>query len=208
MHLTTETTNLLIALASAIISIIALVYTAQTYLLKRGHKFRCSISTASSMECNDVYVSSLTLENLKDRPAVIFEIYIRIGHGYYLQLDDFSNKPLILGGFEVYHQSYDPPLFYEVGVKRIKIDTLLNSPKSKRRLIVSTTEGKKTVKFGMKHWRPHYAFFKNYLTAIISPQYLSYDGKSYGPNVKYLLVFTVTGMKHVVSFKERDEELA
>jgi hypothetical protein len=206
--LTPELTNLLIALASAIVSVIALIYTVLTFLLKRGHKFRCTYSNSSSRDCNDFYISSLTLENLKDRPAVIFEIYLKLGHGYFLQLEDFSEKPLILGGFEVYHKTYDPLLFYEAGSKTIKIDSLLRNKHVKHRLIVSTTEGKKTIKPGMKHWRPHYAFFKNYLTAIIRPQYLTYNDISYGANVKYLLDFAEGGKKHVISFRDSDLNLA
>lgn len=206
--LTPELTNLLIALASAIISVIALVYTVLTFLLKRGHKFRCTYSSTSSTDCNDYYISSLTLENLKDRPAVIFEIYLKMSHGYFLQLDDFTEKPLILGGFEVYHKSYDPLLFYEVGTKIIKIDSLLRNKHVKHRLIVSTTEGKKTIKPGMKHWRPHYSFFKNYLTAIIRPRHLSYNDVSYGANVKYLLAFPEGEKKRVLSFRDGDERLA
>jgi hypothetical protein len=203
----TEKINLLVAFIALLISIIALVYTVLTYTLKRGHRFKCSFSTCSSLDCDDEYVSSLTIVNQKDRPAVIFEIYLQLGYGNFLLLDDFSNKPLILHGFEVYYKKYDPLIFYQVGIKRIKIDSLLGNPKIRTRLVVSTAEGKKVVKIGMKHWRPQYSFFENYLTAIIRPQYLTYEDIRYGSNVKYLLVIHEAGEKQVIPIKDGDEQL-
>ena len=50
----------------------------------------------SSVSCSDNYISSLTLENLKDRAVVILKIYLRLGHGYFVEIEDFENSPLIL----------------------------------------------------------------------------------------------------------------
>ena len=74
------TTEMLIPLMNSVvammISIIALIYTVKTYLLKSGASVRGSFGMCSSnVACEDQYVTSITLENLKDRAIVIFKIF-------------------------------------------------------------------------------------------------------------------------------------
>ncbi len=120
------------ALVALIISIVALVYTIMAYFLKSGHSIRGNFSTASSIECDDKYVSSLTLENLKDRATVIFKIYLKIGNNYFLELEDNSDKPIIIGPFEVYQKNYEPIVYYSINTDRIKLDNLIDNPKVKK----------------------------------------------------------------------------
>src|SRR5690349_6820037 len=112
--------SLLVSIVALIISIIALVYTVLTYLLKSGVRFRCDLSVTSSVETEDKYISSITLENLKDKPAVIFEIFLRIGNNNYLLLEEFEKSPLILAPFEVYYRKYDPVVFYLDSDERVR----------------------------------------------------------------------------------------
>lgn len=167
--------GLLSSLSALLISIIALIYTVKAYLLKAGHHLRCDIGTCSSIECNDHYVSSITLENIKDRATVIFKIYLRLGRNYYLLLEDFSNNPLILRPFEVYHKEYDPILFYSVNNRVINLDAVFNY--KKRKVILSTTDGKYVVNANTKRWDIIPKFFRNLMTAIIDPIRTGYKGK-------------------------------
>lgn len=91
--------TLMISIVALIISIIALYYTIKAFMLKRGHNIRCDISTCSTVECDDDYVSSITLENIKDRATVIFSIYLKLGRSNYILLEDFEKEPLILKPF-------------------------------------------------------------------------------------------------------------
>ena len=50
----------------------------------------------SSVDCDDPYLSSLVIENLKDRAITIFEIYLKVGSNCYIQVEDFGSKPLVL----------------------------------------------------------------------------------------------------------------
>lgn len=126
-------------------------FTIRAFLLKSGQKFRCDISVASTIECEDKYVSSITIENLKDRAAVIFKIFIKYGLNNYLLIEDFSNSPLILKPFEVYYQEYDPILFYSTGTRIAKLDKIFDNKKVKYRVLLTTTNGKYLVKSNTKY---------------------------------------------------------
>lgn len=200
--------TLLISLVALFISIIALYFTVRAYLLKSGHNLRCDISTClSTVSCDDVYISNLTLENLKDRATIIFCIYLKIGRNNFLILEDFENDPLILKPYEVHHKSFDPILFYSMGFKKVKLDTLLNDNKIKKSILLSTTDGKYVVRSRTKHWRPLRKFFNNHLTFIIHPERYSFNGKQYGNNVKFLVEFTTTENKSVIELYEGDYRL-
>lgn len=204
--LSPEGVGLLSSLSALLISIVALGYTVKAYLLKAGHRLRCDIGTCSSVECNDHYVSSITLENIKDRATVIFKIYLRLGRNYYLLLEDFSNSPLILRPFEVYHKEYEPILFYSDNSRVINLDSVLYH--KKRKVILSTTDGKYVVNANTKRWDIIPKFFKNLMTAIIDPIRTGYKGKKYGANVKFLVVLKDDENKEtVIPLHERDYRL-
>ncbi len=179
--------TLVISLIALMISIIALYYTVVTFLLKSGHKIRCDITTCSTVDCNDQFISNIILENLKDRATVIFSIYLKLGQGNYILIEKFEKEPLILRPFEVYQKSYDPIIMYSSNLKRIKIDKLLSNRKLKNKILLSTTDGKYIVKTNTKKWGPTHLFFKNYTTAIVNPIRLFYKDKHYGVNIKYLV---------------------
>lgn len=188
--------TLLISIVALIISIIALFYTIISYLLKRGNKIRCDISTISTIETDEKYISSITLENLKDKATIIFDIHLRIGYNNFLLIEEFNSAPLILKPFEVYYKEYDPILFYTVNMDKMIINDNLYNPKKK--IILSTTDGKYTVKTNTKRWSVNNLFFSNYTTAIIKPCRLSYNKKSYGSNTLFLLVLKKIGQEDFI----------
>lgn len=203
-----STTSLLNSIVAMIISITALIYTVKSYLLKSGQKIRCSYSTSSSIECDDNYISRITLENLKDKAVVIFSIYLKIGENYYLELEDFENSPLILKPFEAYQKNFDAVICYSVSMKRISVNSLLKDNSVKKRMILSTSNGKYEVSTNIKRWDPISDFFKNHMTAVININRLFHKGKSYGSNVKYLLEFKFEDeIEQVIPIRNGDERL-
>lgn len=183
--------SLIVSIIALAIAIIALIYTVRTFLLKSGQKFRCDIGTTNSFDSTESYISSITLENLKDKAAVIFSIYVRYGLNNYLLIEEFGNSPLILKPFEVYYKEYDPVLFYSLGTKVAKIEKFIQQKnKVKTRIIIATTRGKYVVKYNTKNWDPIIPFFKNYYTAIIKPIRQEFKNKHYGDNIKFLVVLT------------------
>ena len=162
-----NTISSLISITALLISIIALYFTIRAFSLKSGQRFRCGYSVMTSIDCDDRYVSSITVENLKDRAAIIFKIYLKFGLNNYLLVEDFSDSPLILKPFEVYYKEYEPILFYSLGSRLTKIDKLIENKKVKSKVLLTTSNGKYTIKSNTKQWDPLIPFFKNHSTALI-----------------------------------------
>jgi len=198
-----------ISLAALTISIIALIYTIRVYLLKSGSNIRGSYGVcSSSVSCEDQYITSITLENLKDRAIVIFKIYLKIGHNYFLEIDNFDNEPLILKPFEVFKKEYDPIDLYSINLNRIDLNDLFSNKKIKKRIVLSTSNGQYLVNTSIKHWSPVYDFFNNHLTAVIYPRRATYKGKSYGINAKYIVdIKTENEKEEVIPIYPRDYEI-
>ncbi|MBI2430125.1 MAG: hypothetical protein HYV29_15260, partial [Ignavibacteriales bacterium] len=118
------------------ISILAIAVASLTYRRKAGVRIYGNYVSASSRDCNDKYISSITLENLKDRAITIFTIYLRIGYNYYIIIENFEDSPLILKPFETYQKNYGPIQFYGINSNRINLDSLLEDAKIKKRIIL------------------------------------------------------------------------
>lgn len=200
--------SLINSIVALIISVIALIYTVRTYLLKSGSSVRGSYGISSSIFCEDKYVSSVTLENLKDRSTVIFSIYLKIGHNYFLEIENFESSPLILKPFEVYRKKYDPIDLYSVNMKRIRLDSLFDNKKVKKQLFLSTSDGKYLVNNYIHIWNPILDFFKNNLIKVIQINRGTYKGKSYGGNTKFIVDIKLeNGKEEVVGIYPRDYEM-
>ncbi len=177
-----------------LVSITALIYTVKTYILKSGSEIRgmysvtsSMYSVTSSMYCDDKYVGSVSLENMKDRATVIFKIYLLIGRNNYIEIEDFEDKPLILKPFEVYSKVYDPIDLYVTNMKRIELNKLWDSKKIIPKIVLSTSDGKYQVTQWIKSWDPIIDYFNNHMISIIQPMRSTYKNKCYGSNVKYIL---------------------
>jgi len=201
--------TLSISTVAMIVSIIALVYTAKTYLLKSGAHIRGSYGIcSSSVMSEEQYITSLTLENLKDRAVVIFKVYLRLGHNYFVEVENFEDSPLILRPFEAYKKEYGPIDFYGMNMDRIDINDLFSNKRIKKNIILSTSDGKYVVSSRIEHWDPVIDFFKNHFTAVIHPMRSIYKGKSYGLNAKYIVEFKMeNGREEVVAIYPRDYEI-
>jgi len=200
--------SLLISMVALIISFIALIYTVRTFLLKAGADVRGSFSTCSSRDCQDRYIGSVTLENLKDKSLAIFSIYLKIGHNYFLMIESFNEKPLILKPFEVFHKEYDPIDLYSVNMKRIDLNRLFSDSGIKKQIILSTPDGRYNVDSWIKRWEPTYDFFRNHLTIVVHPRRSIFKGKSYGSNAKYIVdIKAENDREETIAVYPRDYEI-
>ena len=190
-----------------IISIIALIYTVKTYLLKSGISIRGSFGVCSDRACKDKYISRITLENLKDKSTVIFKIYLQIGHNYFLEVEDFGDTPLILKPFEAFNKEYGPVDLYSVSLSRIELNGILSSKKVKKKIVLSTSKGKYIVNNYIKSWDPLIDFFKNYSTIIINVRRTVYKNKSYGENVRYIVDIKTENSEQIIPIYPEDHEL-
>lgn len=200
--------QLLISLIAILISLIALTFVVRNYLRKSGIYVRGQYSVCSSSYCQDKYVSSIVLENFKDRPVVIFKIFLLAGRNYYIELEDFDEEPKILKPYEVYSKHYDPVDFYSVNMRRIKLNGLLDSKEARSQIVLSTSHGKYVVKEWIKRWDPIGDFFKNHMTALIHPMRSTYKNKCFGSEVKYIVdVKTEDGREETIPIYPRDYEI-
>ncbi|WP_155632223.1 hypothetical protein [Burkholderia cepacia] len=181
------------------VGLTALLFTVMNYRRKAGIFVRGSFGFGSSMYGNDRYVHQIVLENLKDRAVTIFAIYIRIGHSYYVEVEDFEESPLMLKPFETYWKKYGPIEFYEVSSKQIKMDQLIQDDSIKKSIVLSTSDGRYVVPTHIPRWHPIGDFFKNYMTAIVRPVRSIFDGKDLGANTRYVIeLFHKDGRKETV----------
>ncbi len=169
---------------------------------------RGQYSVHSSSYCEDKYVGSITLENNKDRPVVIFKVFLLVGKNYYIELENFEHDPKILKPYEVYSNQYDPVDFYSVSMRRIKLNQLLDSKNVKSSLVLATSNGKYTVKEWIKRWDPISDFFNNHMTALIQPMRSTYKNKCYGSEVKFIVdIKTEDGKEETIPIYPRDYEI-
>jgi hypothetical protein len=168
---------------------------------KSSLSLRASFSwTRSSVDATDQHISSLIIENLKDRAATIFTVCLRVGHNFYIEIEDFQDKPLVLRVFETWHSEYGPIEFYSVNGRRIDMNALFDDKRVGMHIVLSTSDGKYVVKKRPKRWTPIHDFFQNYMTAVVRPVSSNYKGKVIGGTVSYAVeVVSPQGTSEVVA---------
>lgn len=187
------------------VSLTALYFVVRNYRRKSGIHIRGQFCICSSAYAEDKYVSSMTLENFKDRPVIIFKVFLRIGANYYMLLDDFEYEPKILKPYESYTKNFGPVDFYVVNMNRVKFNKLLDSSDVKKSLVLSTSHGKYVVKEWMDVWDPVFDFFKNHMTASVIPMRPIKGAGYYGSDVKYLVnIFAEDGYKETIPVYSED----
>lgn len=200
--------QLVISVIALAVSLTALTFVVRNYLRKSGIYVRGQYSVCSSSYCQDKYVSSIVLENVKDRPIVIFKMFLLVGQNYYIELDNFDEEPKILKPYEVYSKQYDPVDFYSVNMKRIKLNDLIDSRRSRSKIVLSTSHGKYVVEEWITRWDPIGDFFGNHMTALIRPMRSTYKNKCFGSEVKYIVdIKTEDGREETVPIYPRDYEI-
>lgn len=187
--------SVVLPILTLVFAVIAAVYAYRGDRRKSGTKISGMASWVSSFDAEDVYMGTVTLQNLKDRAVVIYAIYLEIGHGHFLDLEDRSGDPLILKPFGVYYQQYEPVDFYASNLTRVRLDDALRNRKTRRRIVLSTDTGRYTIRNSISQWSPIRLGFKNQFTAWFRPYRSQYEGKTYGSRTRFLVNLTTTGGK-------------
>ncbi len=138
------------------------------------------------------------IENLKDKALVIFDVYLLIGHNYYLEIESFKNCPLIIKPFEVYSKQFPPIEYYYSNNIKVKLNEMLESKDINKRLVLSTSNGKYIVKSNKKQWFLIQDIFKNNQTMWITPIRYNLNGIYYPPNAVYVVEITMANKKENV----------
>ena len=197
-----------VAIVSTAVACFALFIGYLGYKRKSGLRLRGTYMTTSAIACDDNFVSQVTLENMKDRAVTIFGIYLRLGFNVYVVVEEFGAHPLVLKPFETYQRDYDPIEFYSVSSKRVRINALLKDEKLPKRLVLSTGDGRYTVRRYLRRWDPVHTFFRNYMTAIVQPIRSTFKGKAYGANAIFLVELKLLdGNEQVVPLYPEDHRI-
>jgi len=179
----------LLGIISTLLGLLSFYLAVQNYRRKAGAYIRGAITPCQSRDCDDDYIAEVVLENLKDRAVSIFGIYVRIGYNLYLRLQEFDDQPLILKPFETYVKAFGPVEFYVVNMNKIAVRGLLSNTKVKKRIFLSTSEGKYKVKTPVERWSPVYECFRNYFTGLIQPIRSIHREQAIGGNIKFVVDF-------------------
>src|SRR6266496_1353784 len=201
--------NLIIGSVALLVGSGAAWFAWQMHRMKSDLELRGSYSLWSSVSCEDKYVGSVTIQNLKDRAVVLFKIFMQVGHTYYIELEDCTNHPVTLEPFGILHREYDPIDHYSSGTHRVHLNELLDAKGVRQRLVLATSEGRYVIRHWIPRWDPVHLFFKNHYTGIIRPQRSTYKGKAYGSNAKYVVhVKLLDGKEEVIPIyaDDRSEE--
>lgn len=170
-----------------ILSVGAIYFTVVSFRLKKGIYVRGQYSwTLSDIATHDPYVNEVLLENLKDRSIVIFGIYLKISHGYYICLEKFEGEPLVIKPFEVSRRLYGPIDGYSFNWKRVNIEALKKSNK-KMKIILSTTDGMVNVRKPVSVKDPAHRWFENHLIITLNTDRFILNGRAYGAATKYVV---------------------
>ena len=176
-----------------LVALIAVWYSYRSDRRKSGIEVQGSYAVVSSIASSDKYIGQILLQNLKDRAVVIFGIYLEIDHGHYLEIEEFRDQPLVLGPFDAFKKEYEPIDFYLSGAYRIRMDGALGANRTRRRLVVSTAQGRYNIGTSAVPWDPIRDFFRNQLTNIVRPMRSRFRDKSYGSGTKYIVTLTTDG---------------
>ena len=145
--------------------------------------------TGSTADSEDQYITSVFLENQKDRALTIYGIYVELTRGMYLEVDNFEKKPVVLKAFESYSKGYDPVMLYGINGRRAELNDLFRHDRKKMPLLLSTSLGKVRVKWTKRYWVPELAFFENVYGGVVQTLRLTHKGKGYGGNIRYVVKF-------------------
>jgi hypothetical protein len=151
MTLPPLTVSLTVSILSLSLAVLAFVIAIKNYRRKTGVNVRGVFTTGSAMACNDVFVTEVILENLKDRAVTIFAIYLKIGHNYYVELENLEEKPLVLKAFETYRREFGPIEFYGINDNKIRINNLLGDRRVKGQEAPSVVDLRRQVSSPIKH---------------------------------------------------------
>jgi len=203
-----ETMELATLLTMAI-SYIVLIVTLLTYNLKLSVKIYGDYCIASDSQCEDRYVSTVLLENKKDRAIAIFGIYLHIKPNLYIELTKYDTKPLILEPFATYREDFGPIQYYSMNMNKVNLNKIFDTKKSNRKtfIVLSTSMGKYIVKKTIKRWEPVGDFFKNHYTWWIKQQSIKFQDKFVGSNIKYIIIFKIKDKEHSMFLEAEDYRL-
>lgn len=174
--------NILLMLLSIIIATIAGVFTYFTYKLKVGQKAKacCTITYPKGLP----YISSVIIENQKDKDLVIHDIYVRFGPDIYFDLldKDFSDKyNIVVPPLGVKEIQFGPVFMYNVNTHRVAVERIFKTTKYK--IVLSTSQGKLICNDWDKGWSAISESLNNHHVVVANPNRIYSTSSVYFKNI-------------------------
>lgn len=168
LSLLSQEFNTVLAVLSLIVAVIVGVVTYFTYKLKIGQNAKASCVITYS---NDLpYISSVIIENLKDKDLVIHEIYVKFGPDIYIDLldKDFSdNYNIVIPPLGVKEFNFGPVYLYNVNTHSVDVERLFKT--SKYKIVLATSHGKLTCNDWGKGWDAISESLSNHHVVVVHP---------------------------------------
>ena len=178
-----------VALVAAVISAFALGFAFKSDRRKTGTDIRCTYSLTRSVVSHESWVTNLSLRNGKDRSVAIYQIYLEIGHGFFVEVDDLSSSPVVLEPYGAWYREYEPVDAY-VG-NLVRWTEIFATWPRQQRIWLITSEGRHNAKSPKQTFDPAlYGHRKNHATVEVKPQRLKINGQYYGSKARYLCAIT------------------
>ena len=219
---TIDNLNIALMLLSIIIATIAGVFTYFTYKLKIGQKARacCGITYSKDLP----YISSVIIENQKDKDLVIHEVYVRFGPDIYIDLldKDYSDRyNIVVPPLSVKEIKFGPVFMYNVNTQRVDVGALFKTTKYK--VVLSTSHGKLICNDWNKGWSAISESLSNHHVVVAHPNRIystssvyykdnfetpAVDYSSYSKEVKYVVkLITKDGEKMYCEIYDSDRKI-
>ena len=198
--------NLVLTFLSVFIALVACHITYLTYKLKIGQKAKASCVITYSKDLP--YISSVIIENQKDKDLVIHDIYVRFGPNIYIDMleKDFSDRyNIVVPPLSVREIKFGPVFMYNVNTVRVDVESLFKTRKFK--VVLSTSHGKLICNDWDKGWDAISESLCNHHVFVVNPNRIystssvyfknnfetpAIDYSSYSVEVRYVVKLVTT----------------
>lgn len=182
------------ALGALIVASLAAFLTFRDFNRKVGHSVRGYFQLTSSRSSDQKYVSRIVLENTKDKPLVIFGIYLKLSSNLKIALEEFDRSELLtIPAYGIEKRNYDPIVGYSFNMTPIDFEDVLTWENQKAHLLLHTSEGKVRVRNWWPSFNPASEYLRNHARVTARIDRATVEGRGYGNRTKYVVLLKKGG---------------
>ena len=179
----------IVVLVGAVMTAFAVGFAFKSYRRKTGADIRCTFGVSLSVVSPEPWVSDISLRNGKDRSVAIYNIYLEVGYGFFVEVEDLTSSPIVLEPYGAWHREYDPVDAYVSNLRRWT--DIFDRWHERPRVLLITSEGRHFAKLPKPALGPpEYSSLKNHATVTVSPQRLNLAGRYVGTRTRYWCAIT------------------
>lgn len=163
------------------LALIGLTIAVENFYRKEGHKVQSMLQLTLTFDIEiEPTVTKVTLINLKDKPLIIYGIYIEINPITIIEYQIYTQEePLIIKPYESHTILKHPVYFYQYGINIISLKKIGIDIK-KAKVILKTMVGKIVTQPLKAGWNPTFYQFR------LQPKTLTLDNKFISPEIRPL----------------------